>query len=123
MNTVVYYPYVHPPAEWLRVAALCWDKVYELTGPRIPEDPVLADGARESELKAQVFESQTNETLFAMHPEKFESGPGQDAFMFLMDRGLAALGMVDDAGTFTDVRGSSRRRPSPPVSRWQPSKY
>ena len=30
MNTVVYYPYVTPRPEWLRLAALCWDEVYRM---------------------------------------------------------------------------------------------
>jgi hypothetical protein len=33
MNTVVYYPYLWPTPEWIRVAALCWEKVY-LVGRR-----------------------------------------------------------------------------------------
>ena len=28
MNTVVYYPYLYPVPEWIRIAALCWDKIY-----------------------------------------------------------------------------------------------
>lgn len=39
MNTVVYYPHIYPPPEWLRVAALCWDKVYRLTPPAWNDDP------------------------------------------------------------------------------------
>ena len=31
MNTVVYYPHVYPSPEWLKLAALCWDKVYTLS--------------------------------------------------------------------------------------------
>ena len=27
MNTVVYYPHVRPPADWLKLASLCWDRV------------------------------------------------------------------------------------------------
>ncbi len=30
MNTVVYYPYINPKPDWLKLAALCWDKVYRL---------------------------------------------------------------------------------------------
>jgi hypothetical protein len=30
MNTVIYYPYITPRPDWLKVAALCWDKVYRL---------------------------------------------------------------------------------------------
>lgn len=28
INTVVYYPHTSPPVEWMKIAALCWDKVY-----------------------------------------------------------------------------------------------
>jgi hypothetical protein len=28
MNTVVYYPHVLPSSKWLKLAAICWDKVY-----------------------------------------------------------------------------------------------
>lgn len=38
MNTVVYYPYMSPSAEWLRIAALCWDKVYRIKPP-FTDDP------------------------------------------------------------------------------------
>lgn len=34
MNTVVYYPHVWPRLKWLKVGALCWDKVY-LLGPGV----------------------------------------------------------------------------------------
>jgi hypothetical protein len=40
MNTVVYYPYITPRLEWLKLAALCWDKVYRLVPPYgWPDDP------------------------------------------------------------------------------------
>ncbi|MDT4965383.1 MAG: hypothetical protein QOJ64_120 [Acidobacteriota bacterium] len=39
MNTVIYYPYIHPPLEWLRLSALCWDKVYRMTTWDAPSDP------------------------------------------------------------------------------------
>ena len=31
MNTVVYYPHQTPSPKWLKLASLCWDKVYRLT--------------------------------------------------------------------------------------------
>ena len=34
MNTVVYYPYIFPPLEWLKLASLCWDRVYTLIPAR-----------------------------------------------------------------------------------------
>ena len=48
MNTVIYYPHLYPPAEWLRVAALCWDEVYTLrpgSAPAMPEDIARLDTA------------------------------------------------------------------------------
>jgi hypothetical protein len=39
MNTVLYYPHLYPPTEWLRVAALCWDEVYTLLPPEAPDMP------------------------------------------------------------------------------------
>ena len=39
MNTVVYYPHIYPTAEWLKLAALCWDQVYRLVPRRGPGDP------------------------------------------------------------------------------------
>jgi hypothetical protein len=39
MNTVVYYPHICPTPEWLRLASLCWDKVYRITPPTAPDDP------------------------------------------------------------------------------------
>lgn len=132
MNTVVYYPYVHPSPEWLRVAALCWDTVFVLGARDLPDDPQISELdtalggvidrrfhvtdiaddsvvsefqawvlAHEAQLKAHIFESQTYATTFAMHPSKFESGPGQAAFNFLRHHGLAEIGMVDEGGTFT----------------------
>jgi hypothetical protein len=41
MNTVIYYPYFYPDPQWLKVAGLCWDRVYTLTSghaPQCPED-------------------------------------------------------------------------------------
>jgi hypothetical protein len=38
MNTVIYYPYVSPTPEWLKVAALCWDKIYRFV-PYVPDVP------------------------------------------------------------------------------------
>ena len=42
MNTVVYYPYINPRPDWLKLAALCWDKVYRLVPPNtylsVPEE-------------------------------------------------------------------------------------
>lgn len=127
MNTVVYYPYVDPTPEWLRLAALCWDKVFVLTGPHVPHDPAIAELdaalgdvidrrfsvaeiadaslvdrfktwvlAHEAQLQAGAFTSQTRQTLFAIHPSKFESGPAQEAFGFLASRGLAEIGDLDE---------------------------
>src|SRR5712692_8849084 len=39
MNTVLYYPFLHPSPAWLRVAALCWDKVYRIRPSDAPDDP------------------------------------------------------------------------------------
>jgi len=40
MNTVIYYPFINPRPEWLKLAALCWDKVYRLTpSGEQPSDP------------------------------------------------------------------------------------
>jgi hypothetical protein len=41
VNTAVYYPYIWPRTKWLRLGALCWDKVYSVTIPNRagpPED-------------------------------------------------------------------------------------
>jgi hypothetical protein len=38
MNTVVYYPHICPPLEWLKLGVLCWDKVYRLVPPQY-KDP------------------------------------------------------------------------------------
>lgn len=40
MNTVVYYPHFVPPDSWLKVAALCWERVYRLLPIDAPSDPV-----------------------------------------------------------------------------------
>ena len=135
MNTVVYYPYINPCPEWLRVAALCWDKVFVLGARDLPDEPEIAKldaalggvidrrfyvsdiaddavvgqfqawvQAHEPELKAHTFESQTDATMFALHAGKFASGPGKEAFLFLMNRGLAEIGSVDSRGAFTPVR-------------------
>ena len=51
MNTVVYYPHIWPRPEWLRLAALCWDRVHllgtELHGysSAAPEEITELDGA------------------------------------------------------------------------------
>ena len=42
MNTTVYYPYINPPLRWLKVASLCWDKVYTLN-THAYGSPVLGD--------------------------------------------------------------------------------
>jgi hypothetical protein len=47
MNSVIYYPHIFPPFDWLRVAALCWDKVYlpganRFQGRLIPSDRRIA---------------------------------------------------------------------------------
>jgi hypothetical protein len=34
----IYYPYFHPPAAWLRRAALCWNTVYRFLPPDAPPD-------------------------------------------------------------------------------------
>lgn len=39
MNRVVVYPYIVPDANWLRLAALYWDRVYRLTSRKAPADP------------------------------------------------------------------------------------
>lgn len=39
MNAVIVYPYIVPDADWLKLAALCWDKVYRLTSRKAPADP------------------------------------------------------------------------------------
>jgi len=49
MDTALYYPHV-PSAKWLRIAALCWDRVVHLTGefgelPNLPEDVTLLSEA------------------------------------------------------------------------------
>jgi len=40
MNSVLFYPNFYPSAEWLRLAALCWDRVHSLRpgNERPPED-------------------------------------------------------------------------------------
>lgn len=44
MNTTVYYPYITPPLPWLKVASLCWDRVYILnTGGYYDTSPVSDD--------------------------------------------------------------------------------
>ena len=46
MNTVVYYPYIYPTPEWLRIAALIWERVYllgvrdEVGGTRAPPSEI-----------------------------------------------------------------------------------
>lgn len=39
MNTVLYYPYITPRSDWLKMAALCWDKVYRI----VPHNGVTND--------------------------------------------------------------------------------
>lgn len=39
MNTVVYYPHFTPPSSWLKMAALCWERVYRLLPEDAPSDP------------------------------------------------------------------------------------
>jgi len=38
MNTVVYYPHRSPSLKWMKLAALCWDKVYRFASNSF-EDP------------------------------------------------------------------------------------
>jgi hypothetical protein len=48
MNTVLYYPHLFPPADWLRLAALCWDEVHTLRpagSPEIPDQLAELDAA------------------------------------------------------------------------------
>lgn len=40
MNTAIYYPHIHPTTKWLKMAALCWDKVYRLVPPGWDRDSV-----------------------------------------------------------------------------------
>ena len=39
MNTVIYYPHFYPTDHWLKLASLCWDKVYTLRPPDAPIAP------------------------------------------------------------------------------------
>lgn len=43
MNTVIYYPYIHPEPDWLKLAAICWDKVYVLGTSDAVDDPVISE--------------------------------------------------------------------------------
>ncbi len=61
MNTVVVYPYIVPDAGWLKLAALCWDKVYRLTSRKAPADP---EGVEEFNHKLGGF-------LESLYPENY----------------------------------------------------
>jgi hypothetical protein len=39
VNTAIYYPHLYPPLKWLRVAALCWDTVYNIAPSDAPGRP------------------------------------------------------------------------------------
>lgn len=39
MNSVLYYPHLYPTATWLRIGALCWDRVYSFTSVSAPSTP------------------------------------------------------------------------------------
>ncbi len=39
MNTVVYYPHIYPAPNWLKLAALCWDKIYRMLPSDFHGDP------------------------------------------------------------------------------------
>jgi hypothetical protein len=41
MNTVIYYPYIFPSSQWLKIAALCWNKVYRLVPDKWSYDPIV----------------------------------------------------------------------------------
>jgi hypothetical protein len=43
MNTVIYYPYLNPTPDWLKLAALCWDKVVILQTDDAPVDPTTVE--------------------------------------------------------------------------------
>jgi hypothetical protein len=43
MNTVVYYPHIYPTDEWLKLAALCWDKVYRLVPSHWYDPPIIEE--------------------------------------------------------------------------------
>jgi len=40
LNTVVYYPHIFPSPDWLKLAAICWNKVYRLVPANWSYDPV-----------------------------------------------------------------------------------
>src|SRR5450631_2798812 len=71
MNTVLYYPHLFPPAEWLRLAALCWDEVHILRpagSPETPDDLAKLDAAlggilRPAQLSDDVIDVQLIETF------------------------------------------------------------
>jgi hypothetical protein len=48
LNTAIYYPNLYPPLKWLRIAALCWDTVYNIEPVDAPARPqAIADLDRE----------------------------------------------------------------------------
>jgi hypothetical protein len=61
MNTVVVYPYIVPDTNWLRLAGLCWDKVYRLTSRKAPSDPE----------QLQELNSGLGSLLESVYPEDF----------------------------------------------------
>jgi hypothetical protein len=40
LNTVVYYPHIFPSPDWLKLAPICWNKVYTLVPANWSYDPV-----------------------------------------------------------------------------------
>ena len=69
MNAVVYYPTFYPSPRWLRVASLCWDRVYALHTDATPDPPVEI---RELDEALGGVLGTANVAQVAQRPEVFE---------------------------------------------------
>jgi hypothetical protein len=59
MDQVVCYPYIEPDSSWLKIAALCWERVYRVTSRHAPPDSLDI-----TELNAAL-----NEFLLPVYPD------------------------------------------------------
>jgi hypothetical protein len=83
MNTVLYYPHLFPPMDWVRVAALCWDEVHTLRpagSPAIPDELAELDAALGGILRTDnVSDTRTDPEFLGMFKEWLQDtlGDGQ----------------------------------------------
>src|SRR5215471_15212184 len=92
MNAALYYPYLSPPSKWLRIAALCWDKVYTFTSP---DSPDLDEDVVEFDEQLGGFISRIDTRVFGTRPEVL------DTFERLLDsdEGKAQFGDLRPLGS------------------------